>query len=143
MYLSNWCCSFCFFFASRSRHTICALVTGVQTCALPIYRSRGMFENAASLAEGYYQENQREVGANTTVMAQDLSDYLAKAPINGRDFANYYFQQVVVRSLNESEIIEIGPDGIARTATAVAPYSRPHANHPPPAMLHRLHHRKQ
>src|SRR3546814_3478798 len=25
-----------FFFSSRSRHTICALVTGVQTCALPI-----------------------------------------------------------------------------------------------------------
>src|SRR3546814_5261533 len=25
------------FFASRRRHTICALVTGVQTCALPIY----------------------------------------------------------------------------------------------------------
>src|SRR3546814_1046967 len=26
-----------FFFSSRGRHTICALVTGVQTCALPIY----------------------------------------------------------------------------------------------------------
>src|SRR3546814_2004336 len=26
----------CFFFSSRSRHTRCALVTGVQTCALPI-----------------------------------------------------------------------------------------------------------
>src|SRR3546814_18168625 len=26
----------CFFFASRRRHTSCALVTGVQTCALPI-----------------------------------------------------------------------------------------------------------
>src|SRR3546814_12172459 len=26
----------CFFCASRSRHTSCALVTGVQTCALPI-----------------------------------------------------------------------------------------------------------
>src|SRR3546814_1962725 len=26
-----------FFFASRRRHTICALVTGVQTCALPIW----------------------------------------------------------------------------------------------------------
>src|SRR3546814_3771808 len=25
------------FFSSRRRHTICALVTGVQTCALPIY----------------------------------------------------------------------------------------------------------
>src|SRR3546814_7451131 len=26
----------CFFFSSRRRHTRCALVTGVQTCALPI-----------------------------------------------------------------------------------------------------------
>src|SRR3546814_10725069 len=30
------CVSFCFF-ASRRRHTRCALVTGVQTCALPIF----------------------------------------------------------------------------------------------------------
>src|SRR3546814_4021979 len=29
-----------FFFASRRRHTICALVTGVQTCALPILSAR-------------------------------------------------------------------------------------------------------
>src|SRR3546814_1060178 len=27
----------CFLFSSRRRHTRCALVTGVQTCALPIY----------------------------------------------------------------------------------------------------------
>src|SRR3546814_3292313 len=27
----------CFFCSSRRRHTSCALVTGVQTCALPIY----------------------------------------------------------------------------------------------------------
>src|SRR3546814_3955171 len=36
--------SIMFFFTSRRRHTRCALVTGVQTCALPIYqttRSRG------------------------------------------------------------------------------------------------------
>src|SRR3546814_11115623 len=30
------CFYVCFFFSSRRRHTICALVTGVQTCALPI-----------------------------------------------------------------------------------------------------------
>src|SRR3546814_14661164 len=33
------CCYICvvfFFFSSRRRHTRCALVTGVQTCALPI-----------------------------------------------------------------------------------------------------------
>src|SRR3546814_15710026 len=29
---------FFFFFSSRRRHTRCALVTGVQTCALPIWR---------------------------------------------------------------------------------------------------------
>src|SRR3546814_4938262 len=35
------CCvcflNFVFFFSSRRRHTRCALVTGVQTCALPIW----------------------------------------------------------------------------------------------------------
>src|SRR3546814_2451331 len=33
-----YCCRSCwfFFFSSRRRHTRCALVTGVQTCALPI-----------------------------------------------------------------------------------------------------------
>src|SRR3546814_11649640 len=30
--------SLLFFFSSRRRHTRCALVTGVQTCALPIWR---------------------------------------------------------------------------------------------------------
>src|SRR3546814_17184563 len=29
-------CCFCLCFSSRRRHTSCALVTGVQTCALPI-----------------------------------------------------------------------------------------------------------
>src|SRR3546814_9624470 len=33
-----------FFFSSRRRHTRCALVTGVQTCALPIYAYVAMNE---------------------------------------------------------------------------------------------------
>src|SRR3546814_9905142 len=36
-----------FFFSSRRRHTRCALVTGVQTCALPIYR---LHENVLNLS---------------------------------------------------------------------------------------------
>src|SRR3546814_7096782 len=32
-----------FFFSSRRRHTSCALVTGVQTCALPISTGLGLF----------------------------------------------------------------------------------------------------
>src|SRR3546814_16181524 len=31
-----------FFFSSRRRHTRCALVTGVQTCALPIYNHKAV-----------------------------------------------------------------------------------------------------
>src|SRR3546814_4736188 len=34
---------FNFFFSSRRRHTRCALVTGVQTCALPISRANPMW----------------------------------------------------------------------------------------------------
>src|SRR3546814_3525533 len=33
-----------FFFSSRRRHTRCALVTGVQTCALPIYPGNDWLE---------------------------------------------------------------------------------------------------
>src|SRR3546814_7872488 len=36
-----------FFFSSRRRHTRCALVTGVQTCALPIFACR----SSSALAE--------------------------------------------------------------------------------------------
>src|SRR3546814_3587099 len=35
-YVVNYGDCFCCFFSSRRRHTRCALVTGVQTCALPI-----------------------------------------------------------------------------------------------------------
>src|SRR3546814_888044 len=42
------------FFSSRRRHTICALVTGVQTCALPISGVGGL----AGGAIGAYQDRQ-------------------------------------------------------------------------------------
>src|SRR3546814_10722619 len=42
-----------FFFSSRRRHTRCALVTGVQTCALPISITEGMRAfNAEQVAVG-------------------------------------------------------------------------------------------
>src|SRR3546814_1082602 len=38
-----------FFFSSRRRHTRCALVTGVQTCALPICLVDGQIDKAVLL----------------------------------------------------------------------------------------------
>ena len=101
-------------------------------------RSRGMFENAANLAEGYYQENQRQVGANTFAMATDLGKQLTQFPIDSPKFSNYYFQQVVVRSLNESAVIELGQDGVARTAAAINPDERAAENRLSSEMVGRL-----
>src|SRR3546814_3879132 len=49
---------FCFFFSSRRRHTRCALVTGVQTCALPILKiSFSSFLFRCSLIAGLINSN--------------------------------------------------------------------------------------
>jgi two-component system nitrogen regulation sensor histidine kinase NtrY len=101
-------------------------------------RSRGMFENAANLAEGYYQENQRQVSANTYAMATDLGKQLTQFTVDSPGFYNYYLQQVVVRSLNESAIIEIGKDGVARTAAAIDPDKRAAESRLTPTMVSRL-----
>src|SRR3546814_17872668 len=45
------CYGFCFFFSSRRRHTRCALVTGVQTCALPICLFNRMLKDIADESE--------------------------------------------------------------------------------------------
>src|SRR3546814_5917022 len=42
---------FIFFFSSRRRHTRCALVTGVQTCALPICMSKHLPVTAEQIAD--------------------------------------------------------------------------------------------
>jgi len=101
-------------------------------------RSRGMFENAAGLAQGYYQENQREVGANTIAMSKDIGAFLQRVPIDDPAFSNYYLQQVVVRNLNESAIIEIGADGVARTPAMIDPDNRAAESRISPSMVERL-----
>jgi two-component system, NtrC family, nitrogen regulation sensor histidine kinase NtrY len=83
--------------------------------------SRGMLENANSLARGYYADKLRDVGNESVAMAGDLRDYLGQAPITSQDFAEGYSWQVINRRLNESAIIERGPDGSLRTAAIVDP----------------------
>src|SRR3546814_2579237 len=48
-----------FFFSSRRRHTRCALVTGVQTCALPILQETGAFVqlDVRSTADNKWRRN--------------------------------------------------------------------------------------
>src|SRR3546814_20117664 len=64
------------FFSSRRRHTICALVTGVQTCALPIcwaeIQSSGAISNALSgKTDGTYSYRVRACSdANTSTCGE-------------------------------------------------------------------------
>src|SRR3546814_1658227 len=44
-------CFFLFFFSSRRRHTRCALVTGVQTCALPICANDWIAQDLADILD--------------------------------------------------------------------------------------------
>src|SRR3546814_5942533 len=74
---------FLFFFSSRRRHTRCALVTGVQTCALPIWSSersrcpaRPLLRRCASAlggprhAAGWYQAGRRGGAAAEASLAR-------------------------------------------------------------------------
>src|SRR3546814_20387095 len=73
-----------FFFSSRRRHTRCAVVTGVQTCALPISVALKLEEGAA-LAWLYWHGEvlgRRDEGLGTEVDVQigavDLDRFLKK-----------------------------------------------------------------
>src|SRR3546814_17109281 len=54
---------FTFFFSSRRRHTRCALVTGVQTCALPIFMYGEMIEFPGGIFGMALNLEQDSVGA--------------------------------------------------------------------------------
>src|SRR3546814_5397974 len=64
-----------FFFSSRRRHTRCALVTGVQTCALPISKeTKGEFNGRAMTYYGrwsYKYEEAARQGAAAVLIVHD------------------------------------------------------------------------
>ena len=53
-------------------------------------RSRGMFENAATLAQSFYEESQKSVAGQTTAMSTDLGKYLDTQTIDSISFQDAY-----------------------------------------------------
>src|SRR3546814_790661 len=78
---------FVFFFSSRRRHTICALVTGVQTCALPIFllRCGGVGQCAARESPGAAS---RDLPPMTTPSRRDLANAIRFLAIDAVQAAN-------------------------------------------------------
>ena len=100
--------------------------------------ARGMLQNASDLARGYYEQNLREVGDETVTMSSDLRKELMDSQVSSPRFAEYLLYQVVGRKLSRAAIIELGADGIVRTAATVDPENRPAADKLTPEVIKRL-----
>src|SRR3546814_5323799 len=73
-----------FFFSSRRRHTRCALVTGVQTCALPIsYREPFLAAGEARRPTLSWPRQIPIAGtpADVVAIARDYAGWLSESPI--------------------------------------------------------------
>src|SRR3546814_2925208 len=70
-----------FFFSSRIRHTSCALVTGVQTCALPISRKT---RNGVEIVAGVERERPSR-SSRATPKTDPMIRFIAQARAVGVD----------------------------------------------------------
>ena len=86
--------------------------------------SRGLMENARELAEGYYRQNQQEVGQETVTMAGDLRYYLSRldsvslATLADENFADLVAYQMQGRDISESVILQRVAGNTMRVAAA-------------------------
>ena len=89
--------------------------------------SRGLMNNANELAQGYYDQNQRDVAEETVTMAGDMRYYLQRGSLAEEGFADVYAYQAQAREISESAILQQLPDGSLRTAAILnlAEGSRP------------------
>src|SRR3546814_18226211 len=134
----------CFFFSSRRRHTRCALVTGVQTCALPIFGRlpwawlRGLGD---ALAWGW-----RRAGARESVVAASNLDmaYPDLLPLQRDNLQRATLRTTAYQAL---ETLHLWPHrharnlALIRTPDARAPFDDPLAAGrgaliPPPPYAH-------
>src|SRR3546814_4126405 len=93
----------CCFFSSRRRHTRCALVTGVQTCALPI----------STVAENLYGRSVRAVLAVDGPFAKPVVGYRLTAGAIG-------FDEITVEGLQASGQARVDADAIMIPVNAQA-----------------------
>src|SRR3546814_12662268 len=134
VFICMCCCLFLlFFFSSRRRHTRCALVTGVQTCALPICRN-WVFKNDAQkawleacVAKGYTVPDWPKAygGAGLTpeqtkVFKQEMKRIHARSPLDsfgiwmlGPALLQFGPAEPKVAYLNRSEESRVGKECVS------------------------------
>src|SRR3546814_1414424 len=115
---------YCFFFSSRRRHTRCALVTGVQTCALPIcvaHRRKPMLEVSEAELDRILAVNVKGLfhTANAAVPVfrarggGAIVNIASTAAVRPRPGLTWYnASKGAVTTLTKSMAIELAPDKI-------------------------------
>src|SRR3546814_7148027 len=132
------CFCFVFLFSSRRRHTRCALVTGVQTCALPILLVDRFHVHVALARPGLRAEDLREeslrrgVAVENAVLAAFLviddelhGDAGAAGPVGIR--RRFAIADEVARVVAGHHVLfETAPEGVVfRLQSPAANFSRP------------------
>src|SRR3546814_10921854 len=110
---------FFFFFSSRGRHTRCALVTGVQTCALPIYEF-----DIASRA-GQTQENVMLLLLRLQTFMREINDENAKGITDAASGLAQSLADLKLRLRSEADRGKIEPI----SHTVLTPFT-PNDGHP-------------
>src|SRR3546814_2375277 len=108
-----------FFFSSRRRHTRCALVTGVQTCALPIWGGRRARRGGNGGASGVLFLDERGAFA----LADDLVTLIDRAMEEGHDTRirpRFRFLEADHFAFR-SEVRRVGKEGVSTFKTRWSP----------------------
>src|SRR3546814_10546371 len=114
-----------FFFSSRRRHTRCALVTGVQTCALPIYASSaGGHFNPTGSPHGRAGTPTHHAGDmdNLTANAQGVADvniHLAGVTLGGGAANDIAGRAVIVHAAPDDYTSQPSGNAGARVACGI------------------------
>src|SRR3546814_9223984 len=105
------CCVF--FVSSRRRHTRCALVTGVQTCALPISvtdrRAQAMAQTGEYYIKLYGSDPEFRSSRSNFAMKEDTLPSLERR----EDLAKFYFR---------SEARRVGKECVSTCRSRWSPY---------------------
>src|SRR3546814_1074596 len=91
-----------FVFSSRRRHTRCALVTGVQTCALPI-----SYPFAIDVANPSDQTARTTLSQGRTIV--NLRGVVSEVPLGGVDAQFSFWVKNLFKEDNPSNFIDFGP----------------------------------
>src|SRR3546814_20604504 len=104
-----------FFFSSRRRHTRCALVTGVQTCALPISFVAKLAERSRALKVGNGFDDGTQIGplinpAAVEKVEQHVADATAKGAVvlaggHRHKLGGSFFEPTVLSGVTQDMLI--------------------------------------